>query len=180
MLWHSLPHHDVSQRSDHFGTRPTPFRADQQALARGLVDQVEDAHAATIVRPRAHEVVAPHVARMCRPKPHTRSIVKPQPSSWLLLLRYLQPFTTPDPLDPVLAHPPARTYQQRRDPAIPVASILAGKSNDGLSQTIFVFALCRPIALPATGLLRQIARSPLTDPMLRTLMLDRTPPPFRA
>src|SRR5271154_4895348 len=149
MLWHSLPHHDIGQRSDHFRTRPAPFRADQQALARGLVDQVEEAHTTAVMGSRTHEVVAPHVARMRRSEPHTRSIVEPQPPSWLLPLRYLQPFTTPDAFDTVLAHLPAGPHQQRRDPAIPVTSILAGQSDDGLSQTIFVFALCRPVALRA-------------------------------
>src|ERR1700722_658824 len=149
MLRHSLPHHDIGQRSDHLGARPAPFRTDQQTLARGLVDQVEDAHTTAILRSRTHEVVAPHVARMSRSEPHTRAVVEPQPSSWLLPLWNFQPFATPDAFDPVLAHPPAGTHQQRRDPAIPVTSILAGKSNDGLSQTILVFALCRPVALRA-------------------------------
>ncbi len=179
MLRNALQHHDIGQSSDHLRTRPAPFRADQQALARGLVDQVEDAHTTTIVRSRTHEVVAPHVARMRRSEPHTRAIVEPQPSSWLLPLRNLQPFTTPDAFDPVLAHLPAGTHQKRRDPAIPVTSILAGKSNDGLSQTIFVFALCRSIALHAPGLPQQKARMPLTRATLTGMAL-RTAPSLRA
>ena len=131
------------------------------------------------MRSRTHEVVAPHVARMRWSEPHTRSIVESQPSSWLLPLRYFQPFTTPDPLDSVLAHLPAGTHQQRRDPAIPVTSVLAGKSNDGLSQTIFVFALCRLVALRAPGLPQQMARMSLTYAML-TGMAHRTAPSIRA
>ncbi len=127
MFRHSLQHHDIGQSSDHLRIRPAAFRADQQALARGLVDQVEDAHTTTIVRSRTHEVVAPHVARMRRSEPHTRAIVEPQPSSWLLPLRNLQPFTTPDALYPVLTHLPAGPLQQRRDPAIAVASVLTGQ-----------------------------------------------------
>jgi hypothetical protein len=131
------------------------------------------------MRSRTHEVVAPHVARMRRSEPHARSIVEPQPSSWLLPLRYLQPFPKPDAFDPVLGHLPARMLQQRRDSAIPVTSILAGKSNDGLSQTIFVFALCRLVALRAPGLPQQMARMSLTYAMLAG-MAHRTTPSLRA
>jgi hypothetical protein len=45
------------------------------------------------------------------PQPYARSIVEPQPSSGLLLLRHLQPFTTPDALDSILANLPARSLQ---------------------------------------------------------------------
>ena len=116
---------------------------------------------------------------VCRPEPHTRAIIEPQPSSWLLLLWYLQPFATPDAFDSVLAYLPAGPLKQRRDPAIPIAAILAGKSNNGLSQSIFVFTLCRPVALRASGLPQQKARMPLTDSMLAG-MVDRTAPSFRA
>jgi hypothetical protein len=63
---------------------------------------------------------------MLRPKPHARSVVEPQPPAWLLLLWNLQPFAAPDALDPVLANMLADALQQRRDPAIAIASILAG------------------------------------------------------
>jgi hypothetical protein len=116
---------------------------------------------------------------VCRPKPHTRAIIEPQPSSWLLSLWHLQPFATPDAFDSVLAHLPAGSLEQRRDPAIPIAAILAGKGNDGLSQSILVFTLCRPVALRAPGLPQQKARMPLTDSMLAG-MVDRTAPSFRA
>jgi hypothetical protein len=33
-----------------------------------LIDHVQHAHAAAIVRPRTHEVVAPHMTRMHRPE----------------------------------------------------------------------------------------------------------------
>jgi hypothetical protein len=67
---------------------PAPLSTDQQALSRVLIDQVQDAHTAAIVRTRAHEVVAPHMIFVCRPQPHARAIVEPQPSSRLLPLWY--------------------------------------------------------------------------------------------
>ena len=84
-----------------------------------FIDQVEKPYAATIMRPRADEVVTPHVVAMCRSEPYTRAVVEPQTSSWLLLLRYLQPLATPDTFHAILAHPPAGSLEQRRDPAIP-------------------------------------------------------------
>jgi hypothetical protein len=59
--------------------------------------------------------------------PNARSVVEPQPSSWLLFLWNLQPFTTPDPFHPFLANSPAGMLQQRRDPAVAITTILAGQ-----------------------------------------------------
>ena len=119
------------------------------------------------------------MVRMHGPEPHTRSIVEPQAASRLLSLRYLQPLTTPDAFDSILADLPARSLQQRRDPTIPIAAILAGQRNDGLSQSIFIFTLCRTVALRASGLPQQKARMPLADTTL-TSVADRTAPSFRA
>jgi hypothetical protein len=96
----------------------------------------------------------------------------------LLPPRYFQPFATPDAFDSVFAYLPAGSIEQRRDPAITIAAIRAGKYNDGLSQSIFVFTLRRPVALRASGLPQQKARMPLNDSML-TGMADRTVPSFR-
>jgi hypothetical protein len=115
-----------------------------------------------------------------RPQPYTRSIVEPQPPARLLLLRNFQPFTTPDPLDPVLANHPSISLQQRRDPTVAVASILASQPNDGLGESIFVVALCRPVALRSAWLLHHPARMPLTHAMRITRMAYRTAPSFRA
>jgi len=111
------------------------------------------------VGPGLHEVVTPHLVPIGGPQPDARAIVEPQPSSRLLLLWYFQPFATPDAFDSILADLPAGSIEQRREPAIPRAAILAGKYNDGLSQSIFVFTLRRRVALRASGLKpRTIAR----------------------
>jgi len=92
----------------------------------------------------------------------------------------LQPFAAPDAFDPILAHSPARFPQRRRDAAVAVAAILAGQSDDGPGQGIFVVTLCRLVALRAPWLIHQLARSPLTEAMLLPRMAHRTTPPFRA
>ena len=76
--------------------------------------------------------------RPLRTQPHTRSVVAPQPSSWLLLLGNLQPFAAPDAFYPVLAHSPARTLQKHRDAAIAVAAIFTGQLKNGPGSSIFV------------------------------------------
>ncbi len=109
------------------------------------------------MRPRADEVVAPHVVAMCRSEPHTRAIVEPQPAARLLLLWNLQPLATPDTLHAILAHSPAGSLEQRRDPAIPITAVLAGKLDDRLRECIFVFTPYRTIALRTARLVRQPA-----------------------
>jgi hypothetical protein len=58
----------------------------------------------------------------------------------------------PDAFDSILASLPTELLQQRRDPAISIAAILAGQRNDGPSQRIFVLTLGRPLTLHASGL----------------------------
>src|SRR5438270_2146859 len=180
MFRHSLYYHDIGQRRDDPGTGPAAFRSHQQAFARVFVDQVEDAHTSAIVCPCAHEVVAPHVITMSGPQPHARTIVEPQPTTWLLLLWNLQPCATPDTLHTVLANPPASSLEQRRDPAIAVTTVLAGKLDDRLRECIFVFTPYRTIALRAARLVGQPARPALRHPMLLLCMVCGDTPSLRA
>ena len=48
------------------------------------------------------------------------------------------PLTTPDPLNPVLAHLPPSCLQQRGDAAVAVASVLRRQGDDGAGQRILV------------------------------------------
>ena len=153
MFWNSLPHHDVSQRSDNLGRTPASLGADHQALPRAFIDQVQDAHTSAMVRSRIYKVVASHTWLECvgLSRTHEPTLSHNRPRGFCLS-RYFQPFATPDAFDSVLAYLPAGSLEQRRDPAITIAAILAGKYNDGLSQSIFVFTLRRPVALRASGL----------------------------
>src|SRR5471030_1876541 len=165
MFRHALHHHDIGQRRDDPGGGPAAFRTHQQALARVFVDQVEQPYAAAIMCSCADEVVTPHMVPPLRSQPHAGAIVEPQPSSRLLLLRNLQPLATPDALHAILAHPPSGSLEQRRDPAIAITTVLAGKLDDRMRERIFVFTPYRTIALRAARLLGQPARSALSHPM---------------
>src|SRR3977135_1175656 len=113
-------------------------------------------------------------------QPQARPVVEPQPTSWLLFLWNLQPLTTPDPLYPVLADMPACPSEQRRNPAIAIAAILASQRNDGLGKRIFGVSLCRPVTLCAAWLFHHTARTPLAHAMRITRMDHRTASSFRA
>src|SRR5258708_12691465 len=113
---------------------------------------------------RTDEVIAPDMVGVLWAQPHARPVVEPQPTSWLLFLWNLQPLTTPDPLHPVLADMPACPSEQRRNPAIAIAAILASQRNDGLGKRIFVVSLCPPIALCPPPLLPPTPPPPPTHP----------------
>src|SRR3989304_2691002 len=93
-----------------------------------------------------------------RPQPHARAVVPPPSPSRLLFLRHFQPFPSPDPLDPVLAHSPSGIPQQHRDPPIAIPSVLApppGRSllrqgkfrHQPLQPTILFLQLLPPLRL---------------------------------
>src|SRR5450756_2095528 len=180
MFRHTLHHHYVSQRLDHLGARPAPFRTHQQAFPGVLIDQVQYPHRPSIMGLGAHEVVAPDMVRVLGAQSYARPVVEPQPASWLLLLRNLQPLTTPDSLHPILADGPACSSQECCDASIAIAPILARYSHDRSGEFIFIVPLCRSVALSAAWLLHHQARTPLAQPMCFTRMAHRTATPFRA
>jgi hypothetical protein len=114
-----------------------------------------------------------------RPEPHARSIVKPQPPPRPLFLGYLQPFATPDSVDSILANSPVSLLQQRRDAPVTTAPKLTGQLDDCSGESIFVFTLCRLMALRAAWLVHQSARPPFTHSMFAG-MVNRNASSFRA
>src|ERR1700722_1025890 len=119
------------------------------------------------------------MVRVFRAQSYARSIVEPQPAARLLPRRNLQPFATPDTLDPVLATLPAFSLQQRRDATVAIASILSGKIGDGPGERVFILAPCQMVALGAAWLVHQPARPPFAHALFLR-MIYRTAPSFRA
>jgi hypothetical protein len=70
--------------------------------------------------------------------------------------------------------------EQRRDPAIPITTVLAGKLDDRLRECIFVFTPDRTITLRAAWLVRQPASPALRHPMLLLCMGRCDPSSLRA
>jgi hypothetical protein len=178
MLGDSVLDHGVGHNLDYVpAVQPAPG-TDRQALPSELIDQVQHPHRPAIVRIGADEIVRPDVIGSLRPQPYARTVIEPQPTSWLLFLGNLQPFAAPDALYPILAHSPARFPQRHRDASVALAAILAGQHDNGPGQCIFIITLCRLVALRALWLIHQLARSPLTDAMLFPRMAHRTTPRF--
>src|ERR1017187_1519963 len=180
VLWDPAHQHHIRQRFDHLQTSQAPRHPQRQALPRVLVDHHQDAQRPSIVRHCLHKIVAPHMIRPLRPQPDTRTISEPQPPSWPLFLRYLQPFASPDPLHSILPHWPPRIPQQRRNAPVAVSPILRSQGQDRLRQLIFVRAPQRQIALCSSPLPYYSARPPLTYFVLLAGMLYGAPTSLRA
>jgi hypothetical protein len=75
-------------------------------------------------------------------EPDAGAVVQPEPSFLLLLLWNLQPFTSPDALDPFVVHVPARVVQQARHHAVAIAPVLVGQLDDVVGQTLFIGRPC--------------------------------------
>ena len=98
---------------------------------------------------------------MFRPKPHARSVVRPETASLRLPGRHLQPLLTPDPLNAFDVHRPAGVRQQGRDPAVAIASIAGGELDNVGGQRRIVSAAPRNLALSGSMLPQNPARQPL-------------------
>lgn len=73
-----------------------------------------------------NKVLRPDVVGPLWPEPKARPVVQPKPTLLSLLLWDLQPFTSPDTLDPLVVHVPASVVQQTRHHAITISPILGG------------------------------------------------------
>ena len=132
------------------------------------------------MRSGTHEVIAPNMIRSFRPQPHTGTVIQPQSSPGSLLLRHFQPLPPPDPLHPILAHWPACTPQQGRDPPVAVAPVLRRQGNDRSGQLILVGPIHRLIPLCPSPLPQQPAAMPFRYSILLPCTPHRTTPPLRA
>ena len=74
------------------------------------------------------------MAPIQRPQPDARSVVEPQPTSLRLPLRHLQPLLPPDPLHPLVLHPPALDAEHVRDASVAVAAESTRESHDITSE----------------------------------------------
>lgn len=101
----------VREHVDHINGLQLPAHSDGQTFACELVDEVEHAELAAIVGAVLDEVIRPDVVGVFWPQPDARSVSKPEPPFLGLLLRHFQPLLPPDPLDPLLVHPPAGISQ---------------------------------------------------------------------
>ena len=126
------------------------------------------------------EVVAPDMVAMGGPQPNARPIVQPEPAARLVLLRYFQPLTAPDPLHAITANLPTSLDQKCGDPPVAIASILRGKSNDRSSQRILASSDSACVSLRAARLVDDPAGMTFREPVSLADALDRLSAPFGA
>ena len=87
------------------------------------------------------------MVRPLRSQAHAGAIVQPEPPLFLLLLWGLQPFTSPDALDPLVVHVPACIVQQAGNHSIAIAAVFVSQFDDVVGQTIFICTALGHIAL---------------------------------
>ncbi len=142
----------LGQRRQHVVARQPPRHHDRQALPRERVDHRQHAELPPVMGAVLDEVVGPDMVRPLRPQPDAGLIRQPQPAPFRLTLRHLQPLPTPDPLHPLGVHQPARAAQQRRDPAVAIATEAARQRDDLRRQRRLVLRRPRRLALGRTVL----------------------------
>jgi hypothetical protein len=69
-----------------------------------------------------------------------------------VLLRHFQPLLPPDPLDPLLVHPPAGLRQQSGDAPVAITAVLESKREDVGGPGRLVIRGRGDLALGGTGL----------------------------
>jgi hypothetical protein len=121
---------------DVVGAQPS-LHQDIQALTTEFVYDRQDLDRTAVVSAVCHKIIRPDMVAMRGPEPDTRPIVEPETSSLGLLLGNLQPLLTPDTFHPLVIDPPTLSSEQGCNPAITVAPILLGKSNNFFPEPLF-------------------------------------------
>src|SRR3990170_1499568 len=105
---HAAQDEEVRQLVDHIGRFQLAIDADRQALMGELVDHVEHAVLPPVMGWILDEVVGPDVIAMFGPQSDARAVREPEAAAFWLPPWNFQPFTPPDPLDPLVVDQPAR------------------------------------------------------------------------
>ena len=152
---------EIAQRLDDLRGLQRPGHTDGNRFTCKLIDDAEHTECLSIVGAVRDEVVGPHMVGALRPQTDARSVVEPEPTPFGLFRWDFQPLTTPDALNTLPVHHPPRCPQKRRDPAVSVAAILAGKLDDVGCQSHFIVGRCRHPSLRGPMLSQSPACPPL-------------------
>ena len=128
----------VRQHIDDIGALELAGDADREAFPRELVDDIEHPERSAIMRAVVYEVVRPDVVRPFGAQPNARAVIQPKPFALRLFGGNLQPFTLPDSLNTLVVHRPSGAAQKFCDPAVAIATVVAGERDDVGSQPFFI------------------------------------------
>jgi hypothetical protein len=150
--WDPFVEHGVRQRlNDADGVDPASD-PDRQALAGELIDQGHQPNTPAIMGRGLDKVEAPDVVGPFRSKPDTGSVIELKTRPLRLFLRYFQPLTPPNALNPVLAHYHATVVEHGRHPAVAVTAIVRCNQDNVPGQFILVGLQRRNVSLRPTWL----------------------------
>ena len=105
----------------------------------------------------------------------TGSVIKPQASAFRLFLWHFQTLLSPDSFHSFMVYMPSRVFQQRRDPAIPIAAILTRQLDDGRSQRRFIIRQLALIPLGGPGLPQHPTDAAFRQAQRHAAVLDGLP-----
>jgi len=143
MAGHAAQDEQVREHVDDVGPLQLAADPDREALVGELVHHVEHPDLSPIMGAVLDEVVGPDVVAVLRPKPDARSVSEPEPPPLRLSGRHLEPFTPPDPLDPLVVDEPAGLSQKRADLPIAVATVLSRQLDEVGRERLIVIAAPR-------------------------------------
>ena len=152
MLRHAMQGHQISKRLHHVPCCKAAAHHDGQALPRVLVDDVEHPELAPVMGTVLNKVIRPDMVAPFWPQTDAGSICQPEAASLGLLLWHFEPLPAPDPLHPLLVHPPADLPQQGGDPPVAIAAILTSQVDDGSGELLLMIRDLGNTALGGPGL----------------------------
>ena len=114
------------------------------------------------MRTSGNEVICPDMVLVLRPQPDTRTVVEPEASPFRLFLRDLEPFSSPDPLNPLVVNTPAPVSKQSGDPAVAVSSETTRKIDDLPGKRLFITGRFPPAPLRRSRLVKHPTCSALS------------------
>ena len=147
MLGDTAQDEQIRERINDIDESEPAEHPEHQALMGELVDNVEHADPVSFMGTVLDKVIGPDMIAMITPQPNACAVIKPETTALGLLLGDLQPFASPDSLDPLVVDEPSSTAQQLGDLAIAVAAILPLQLNDVGRQPLLIIMAPRNLAL---------------------------------
>ena len=172
---HAAQDEQVGQGIDHIDGLQFAINPDRQAFVSKLVDDVEHAELLSLMGSVLDKVVGPDMVWALGTKTDAGAVIEPETAAFGLFLGNLQPLAPPQPLDPLVVHPPTRISQHRCNLAIAIAAILSSQFDQIGYQAVFIVAAPRDFALCRAMLAERRTSAALGDRQNLPDMLNARP-----
>jgi hypothetical protein len=175
VLRYAAQDEQVGQGIDHIDGLQFAINPDRQAFVSELVDDVEHAELLSLMGSVLDKVVGPDMVWALGAKPDAGAVIEPETAAFGLFLGNLQPLAPPQPLDPLVVHPPTRISQHRCNLAIAIAAIAPGQFDQIGYQAVFMLTAPRDSALCRAMLAERRTGAALGDRQNLPDMVDTRP-----